>query len=116
MEELKKVCYVVTGADNVATAMADIEIGEVQLTGAIPEGGGRIYAEQRVPFGHKIALKELKPGDRIVKYGAPIGIVTQEIGKGMHVHMHNMKSAYDFRSAELDPMTAHAKDIEYKTY
>lgn len=116
MKELKKVCYVVTGADNVATAMADIETGEVQLTGEIPEGGRTLHALQAVPFGHKIALMDLKPGDRIVKYGAPIGVAGKEIRKGMHVHMHNMKSAYDFRSAQLDPVTAQARDIEYRTY
>ncbi len=116
MEELKKVCYVVTKTDNVATAMADIEAGEVKLTGDAPEKRAGVLAVEAIPFGHKMALCALHPGDRIIKYGAPIGIVTEEIREGEHVHMHNMKSAYDFRSAQLDPMTAHAKDIEYKTY
>lgn len=116
MEELKKVCYMVTRADNVATAMADIEIGEVRLTGDTPEDKEGVLAIEPIPFGHKIALCDLQTGEMVIKYGAPIGIVTQEIKSGMHVHMHNMKSIYDFRSAELDPMTAHAKDIEYKTY
>lgn len=116
MEELKKVCYVVTEHDNVATAMADIESGMVELTGEIPEKEYKLIAVQPVPFGHKIALREIKAGEAIVKYGAPIGVAVEDIEQGTHVHMHNMKSAYDFRSAQLDPQTAHAKDIEYKTY
>lgn len=116
MEELKKVCYVVTENDNVATAMADIECGMVELTGDVPENRFSLKAVQLVPFGHKIALKKINTGEAIVKYGAPIGIAVEDIEPGTHVHMHNMKSAYDFRSAQLDPQTAHAKDIEYKTY
>lgn len=116
MEMMKKVCYIVTKNDNVATAMADIKAGIVKLTGDIPEDGCCLKVMESIPFGHKTALREIKAGEAIVKYGAPIGVATENIKTGIHVHLHNMKSAYDFRSAQLDPETAHAKDIEYKTY
>ena len=45
-----------------------------------------------VPLGHKIALKDLKVGDTIFKYGHDIGKVVKEIKKGEHVHVHNVKT------------------------
>lgn len=100
--------------DNVATAMADIERGITDLTGAAPAACTETI--QDIPFGHKTALCDIRSGEKIIKYGMPIGIATRDILKGEHVHMHNMRSAYDERSAELDPYTIHAKDIEYRTY
>ena len=47
---LKKVCYVVNEADNVATAMADIDAGEVSLTGASSIGSVKTVSD--IPFGH----------------------------------------------------------------
>jgi altronate dehydratase small subunit len=43
-----------------------------------------------VPYGHKIALQNLKKGDEILKYGQVIGIASREIKKGEHVHIHNL--------------------------
>ena len=45
-----------------------------------------------VPLGHKIALKDLKVGDTIFKYGHDNGKVVKEIKKGEHVHVHNVKT------------------------
>lgn len=47
-----------------------------------------------VTVGHKIARIDLKPGDKVIKYGAPIGSMTLAAQKGNHVHMHNMQSDY----------------------
>ena len=116
MKNMEQIGYVVHEPDNVATAMADIEAGKVELTGETGNAGSGLTALQPVPFGHKIALRDLDEGEPVVKYVVSIGITTKKIKKGMHVHLHNMKSAYDFRSAQLDPVTVHAKDIEYKVY
>jgi hypothetical protein len=43
--------------------------------------------------GHKIALCPLARGATVIKYGQPIGVVTQDIGVGEHVHIHNVASA-----------------------
>ena len=43
--------------------------------------------------GHKYAEKDIKKGEKIIKYGYPIGIATCDIVKGEHVHSHNMKTA-----------------------
>lgn len=47
-----------------------------------------------ITVGHKIARFDLNPGDKVIKYGAPIGSMTQSVQKGDHVHMHNMQSDY----------------------
>ena len=51
-----------------------------------------INSTNAVPLGHKIALKDLKEGDTILKYGHDIGKVVKSIKKGEHVHVHNVKT------------------------
>lgn len=43
--------------------------------------------------GHKYALKDIGVGEKIVKYGYPIGLATAFIKKGERVHTENMKTA-----------------------
>ena len=45
-----------------------------------------------IDFGHKIADANIPTGAEIIKYGYPIGHATQDIGKGEHVHSHNVKT------------------------
>ena len=42
--------------------------------------------------GHKYAIKDIKIGENIIKYGEPIGHAICDIKKGEHVHTHNMKT------------------------
>ncbi|MBQ7900981.1 MAG: altronate dehydratase [Clostridia bacterium] len=42
--------------------------------------------------GHKYALRDIKEGENIIKYGSPIGHATCDIAKGEHVHTHNIKT------------------------
>lgn len=45
-----------------------------------------------IPAGHKRALKAIKKGEKIIKYGNPIGIATADIAEGEWVHTHNLKT------------------------
>ena len=45
-----------------------------------------------VPYGHKIAVRDIKKGELINKYGEEIGIATKDIKKGEYVHVHNLDS------------------------
>lgn len=45
-----------------------------------------------IPIGHKLALKDLKPEDDVIKYGINIGRVVAPIKVGEHVHVHNVKT------------------------
>lgn len=49
-------------------------------------------AKMDVPIGHKIALKDIKNGDTVWKYGQDIGKAVADIAKGEHVHTHNLKT------------------------
>nr|WP_200918755.1 UxaA family hydrolase [Sphingomonas sp. Leaf231] len=60
----------------------------------LPVSGGTIPAREGVTVGHKIARTPLRAGDKVIKYGAPIGSMTDAAGAGQWVHMHNMKSDY----------------------
>ncbi len=77
--------------DNVATVLEDISPEQsVEI-----EGGEKtltISATEVIPFGHKIALRKIRPNANVLKYGEIIGTATQEISTGSHVHVHNIKS------------------------
>jgi len=51
-----------------------------------------LTAKDDVPIGHKIALKDLNVGDTAMKYGEDIGKFVTAVGKGAHVHVHNVKT------------------------
>src|SRR5262252_3821584 len=42
------------------------------------------------PFGHKIATTEIAAGAAVRKYGQVIGVATEAIPAGRHVHTHNL--------------------------
>ncbi|MCQ2796570.1 MAG: altronate dehydratase family protein [Bacilli bacterium] len=46
----------------------------------------------KVKLGHKVALKDIKRGGQVIKYGEVIGIAKSNIKKGDWVHSHNLAS------------------------
>ena len=48
--------------------------------------------EVHIEDGHKYALRDIREGENIIKYGQPIGHATQDIAKGEHIHTHNLKT------------------------
>ena len=75
--------------DNVVVCCRDVIAGET-----IAVGGVTITCVEAVELGHKLALTALAAGDKVIKYGAPIGSMTAAASAGSWVHMHNMKSDY----------------------
>lgn len=43
--------------------------------------------------GHKYAVRDIQKGEQIIKYGFPIGVATERIGKGKPVHSNNLKTS-----------------------
>lgn len=43
--------------------------------------------------GHKYAVRDISKGEKIIKYGFPIGIATEDIKADEQVHSHNLKTA-----------------------
>lgn len=74
---------VINPLDNVAVALDTLSAGYT-------EKGVTLLSD--VPFGHKVLLKDLKAGDKIIKYGYPIGHITEDTPKGSYVHEHNLKT------------------------
>ena len=49
-----------------------------------------IKSINNVPYGHKLSLQEIKKGDFIIRYGQIIGVSSNNIKEGEHVHSHNL--------------------------
>ena len=64
-------------------AGVDIHIGDQLLS-----------VKDAIPFGHKIALRSIASGEKIIKFGVPIGRAKNAIEVGEHVHIHNIESDY----------------------
>ena len=52
----------------------------------------KMKAHQDIPIGHKLAIRALKDGDTVIKYGVDIGRVVAPIKVGEHAHVHNIKT------------------------
>ena len=98
-------------ADNVAVATEDIKKGYT-------ENG--VTALEDIPKAHKILLCDLKEGDNVVKYGCPIGHITEDTPKGSYIHEHNLKTNlkdiidYKFNcDTEYEP---HGSDLTINAY
>ena len=75
--------------DNILVCVAPIAAGDkLVIDGAV------VAATGPVGVGHKIARASLAAGERVIKYGAPIGSLTTPVPLGGWVHTHNMKSDY----------------------
>ena len=84
---------VMKAADNVATVVDNIEPG-TDVVADINEKNVSICIniKEKIPFGHKFALADIKKGEEIIKYGEVIGIATADIQPGQYVHVHNLDS------------------------
>ncbi len=85
--------------DNVAVALRPIGKGETLEIGDIS-----VTTVEEIPQGHKVALKAVKAGEEVVKYGFRIGFAKEDISKGQWVHVHNLKTALgDLLTYEYNP-------------
>ena len=80
--------------DNVGVVVIDSTVKNQEYSCWIMENDKtvKIQSINNIPLGHKIALKDFKEGDTILKYGHDIGKVVKNIKKGDHVHVHNVKT------------------------
>ncbi len=81
-------------ADTVAVVVVEgIKAGQ-ELNGWIMDDNRhiKVTAQADIPIGHKIALKDMKAGDTVIKYGVDIGKVVKDMKLGEHAHVHNIKT------------------------
>lgn len=87
MEQGQEKLIRIMPGDSVAVALADLAAGEI-----VPAGELQLKLLDDIPFGHKVALKDIPEGEDIIKYGAPIGHASLAIRRGQHVHTQNLKT------------------------
>ncbi len=75
--------------DNVVVACRDLDGGEEVAIDGVP-----LVLPEPVPTGHKLARRAIRAGERVLKYGAPIGSARVDVAAGEYVHTHNLKSDY----------------------
>ena len=88
---MKRDAIMIRDQDNVATALRDIDPAETVSIGIVTKSK-RIMIHERIPYGHKFAVRDIGKGEHIFKYGEIIGRATQEITAGTHAHVHNIES------------------------
>ncbi len=86
-------------SDNVAVALEDLKAGE----------NAGVTLREDIGRGHKFALRPIRNGENIVKYGMPIGAAKLDIAEGEKVHTHNIKTRLDgVLNYEYRPDLSHA--------
>jgi altronate hydrolase len=71
--------------DNVAVAARPLPVGAKVVIAGTP-----LTIGQHIGLGHKVALRDLRKGEAIYKYGQIIGFASETISAGSHVHVHNV--------------------------
>ena len=77
----------ITSRDTVAVALRPLSAGQ-----SVSCGGTEITLKDDLPMGHKAALRDIRRGEPVIKYGYPIGEATEDIPAGAHVHTHNLRT------------------------
>lgn len=75
--------------DNVLVVRAPVRAGE-----ALVIDGATVVAAVDLDIGHKLARRAMRAGEKVLKYGAPIGSMRHAAQAGDHIHMHNLQSDY----------------------
>ena len=70
--------------DNVVVALHPIAKGTL-----VEVDGLAVTALEDIPQGHKMAVKPIKNGENVIKYGFPIGHATADAEPGTWMHAHN---------------------------
>lgn len=84
--------FIINPKDNVATLF--LERGNPNTKLKVPLDGRdvEVTLREEVPYGHKFAIRPIRQGEQVIKYGYSIGAATVDIEPGQHVHIHNTES------------------------
>lgn len=73
--------------DSVAVALRSLKKGD-----PVALGSTVLKLVDDIPMYHKFALRDIRRGEKVIKYGESIGEATEDIAAGGYVHVHNVKS------------------------
>ncbi|MCO1604011.1 UxaA family hydrolase [Desulfosporosinus nitroreducens] len=88
---MKKQAVVINHKDNVATVVEDFPSGTI-IHFFIGQSEHSLQLLEDIPLGHKLAICAIQVGQDILKYAESIGVATELIRPGQHVHVHNLES------------------------
>lgn len=80
---------VLNRADNIAVCLHDLPAA----TEILVKSGQDTFVMKTVEAvnrGHKVAIRDMPKGEKIVKYAEKIGVLTKDVCKGSHIHVHNI--------------------------
>jgi len=79
--------------DSVGVAIRELPAGPA--TGGYLDATDLLNVEiaEPIPLGHKFALAAIAEGAEVLEYGVRVGVATEPIAAGEHVHIHNLRSA-----------------------
>jgi altronate dehydratase len=98
--------------DNCIVALRSLSPGE-----SVSDADFTTIVRQLIPAGHKMAIANVAAGASVLKYGWPIGVASQPIAAGEHIHDHNLKCEHtldykDLATETPEPLSA----IEGRTF
>jgi altronate hydrolase len=119
---MAKAAVVLDGRDTIAVAKEMLVPGTVLV-----DGERHLRIAQAIPGGHKVALRPVRSGGPVLRYGQVIGFATRDIEAGTHVHTHNLSLGdekarldyavgADFAPVELAPESARRHFTGYRRH
>ena len=98
--------------DSVAVALRLLQAGETASA-----GDAEVTLREDIPMGHKAALRNIRKGEAVIKYGFPIGEATEDIPEGAHVHTHNLHTLLSGeKEYAWQPMEPQARKTETASF
>ena len=89
--------------DNVAVALTTLE---KDFSLSFEQEGQPVQTLEEIPAGHKVALRDIREGEDVIKYGYRIGIATSDIPAGSWVHTHNIRTGLgDLLEYKYEPVS-----------
>jgi len=90
MHSQKELVVMDEKVDNVGIVKKEVVKGQIiDIHG--PGLQSTIEVKEDIPFGFKIALRDIEAKERILKFGEAIGVASAPIAKGEMVHVHNVE-------------------------
>lgn len=88
---MNKEGMIVEPCDDVIVVLEAVAKGDI-VTYMLNGAEQKLVSLSDVPVYHKIAVRDIKKGEHIIKYGEKLGVATADIKRGEHVHVQNLDS------------------------
>lgn len=87
---METTALLISDQDNVVTVIRELKPGEAATY--LEDGAYITLPTSGAPAYHKVARRDIRAGEDVIKYGQVMAVATRDIKAGEHVHTHNVKS------------------------